>query len=291
MNSESHFLGRQVEYPTQYNPFLLQAFPRRPNRESVGISLPDSLFAGVDSWHAYEAGFLTEKGLPVVGILKLTYPSGSLFLIESKSLKLYLNSLNMTPLGATPEAGIERYLQMVRTDLSQALAVPVEAAFFPQEPAGSPFDFEGYALLESDPRMEVASFADYTEQPALLRQGILPGGEIRTGSRLLRSNCKITGQPDWGTVYIRLKAEELPAPEALLRYLVSFRNENHFHEEVCEMVFKRLHDAFAPEILSVTCLYTRRGGIDICPSRANRPEYLPRCLKEATTLTRRDFRQ
>ena len=153
------------------------------------------------------------------------------------------------------------------------------------------YDFDNYAILEKLPEAAQTTFSEYTETPELLAENMCQGGEIKVGSHLLRSNCKITKQPDWGSVFIRLKAERLPAPMSLLRYIVSLRAENHFHEEICEMIYKRLHDLFQPEILSVSCLYTRRGGIDICPSRANRVEYLPEAIHDPEVLSRRLLRQ
>ena len=116
-------------------------------------------------------------------------------------------------------------------------------------------------------------------------------GEIKVCSHLLRSNCKITKQPDWGSIYIHIQADCLPDHASLLKYIVSLRNENHFHEEICEMTYKRLWDLFHPEILAVSCIYTRRGGIDICPSRANQAEYLPEHLQAPEILTRKLLRQ
>ena len=136
------------------------------------------------------------------------------------------------------------------------------------------------------------SFSIYQEHPLYLSENITTvPGELKVGSHLLKSNCKITSQPDWGTIYIHLKANRTPAPVSLLKYIVSLRNENHFHEEICEMVYQRLYELFQPEILVVTCLYTRRGGIDICPSRSSHPQYLPSHLLKPETLTTPAFRQ
>ena len=110
-------------------------------------------------------------------------------------------------------------------------------------------------------------------------------------THLLRSNCKITRQPDWGSAFVRIKGRSLPTPESLLRYLVSIRSENHFHEEICEMIYKRLLDAFAPSEMSVSCIYTRRGGIDICPTRASHQRLLPQHLPNPLAMTRKLLRQ
>ena len=290
MPLEAKVLGQNVAYPTDYCPLILVPVPRRPNREKYDITDPAALFRGYDTWHAYEAGFLTRQGLPVCGVLKIVYPASSPNIVESKSLKLYLNSLNMTRLGDDASSGIDAFVKIVKSDLEQILETHVDVVFHAGENAPD-FDFDGYTILEELPQAARTAFTEYAEAPGLLAANPRPGGEIKVGSHLLRSNCKITHQPDWGSVFIHLKAQTLPDPMSLLRYVVSLRTENHFHEEICEMVYKRLHDAFRPEILSVSCLYTRRGGIDICPSRANRVEYLPEALHDPEVLSRRLPRQ
>ena len=291
MAVEIPLLGQQVEYPTCYDPAILTPLSRVPNREQYAITSPESLFLGYDTWHAYEAGFLTCRGLPVTGILKIVYPSSSPFLIESKSLKLYLNSYNMTMLGESTQEGEACFVQKVQNDLTQALHTPVDVHFFKSGTKTYLSDFDNYTIIEAESEVRNSRFTEYRENPGLLTEAVQPGKEITVGSHLLRSNCKVTGQPDWGSVYIRLKAKQLPTSVSLLKYIVSLRHENHFHEEICEILFKRLWDTFSPEILSVSCLYTRRGGIDICPSRANRETYLPPFLHAPSKLTQREFRQ
>lgn len=290
MPLEAKVLGQNVGYPTEYCPLILVPVPRHLNREIYNINNPTELFKGYDTWHAYEAGFLTRQGLPVCGVLKIVYPAGSPYLVESKSLKLYLNSLNMTRLGDNIQAGIETYVKTVKSDLEQILETHVDVVFHSQKTERL-FDFNNYLLLETLPEAQETSFSEYTENPDLLMENTREGGEIRICSHLLRSNCKITKQPDWGSIFIRLKADKLPDNISLLKYIISLRTENHFHEEICEMVYKRLHDFFHPEILSVSCLYTRRGGIDICPSRANKVEYLPEFLHDPEVLSQRLLRQ
>lgn len=292
MQEESKLLGKEIAYPEAYCPEILVAVPRRLNREIYGIDRPDSLFCGYDSWHCYEASFLTKQGLPVAGILKLVYASTSEFLVESKSLKLYLGSFNMICLGDSVAEGIAVFKATVARDLSALLHTSVETAFFQTLPDSRPFDFPEYTLLETLPRIAAASFSAYQENPAYLSENVTKyGGEMLVCSHLLKSNCKITHQPDWGSIYIRIKAAHLPDELSLLKYIVSLRDENHFHEEICEMTFKRLTDIFNPEILMVCCLYTRRGGIDICPVRANKAEFIPTCLPRADILTASAFRQ
>lgn len=289
---EAELLGKSVAYPKTYCPEILVRVPRKLNREIYGIDSPDRLFCGYDSWHAYEAGFITENGLPVSGLLKIVYPASSEFLIESKSLKLYLGSMNMTPFGNTPAEGITTFTERVRQDLSRLLDTRADVCFYHTPPASSPFDFREYEILENRTETERAYFSVYQESPDYLTENSRKcSDELKVGSHLLKSNCKITAQPDWGSIYIRMKAERQPDKISLLKYIVSVRNENHFHEEICEMVFKRLSDYYHPDILSVACLYTRRGGIDICPVRANFPQYLPTYLPHADVLTARTFRQ
>ncbi len=292
MMNEAALLGKTVTYPKSYCPEILVKVPRRLNREIYGIDKPETLFCGYDSWHAYEASFITANGLPVSGVLKIVYPASSQFLVESKSLKLYLGSMNMTPFGNTPREGITLFTERIRQDLNRLLETRTEICFHHEAPAACPFDFDGYEILENRPETEQAHFNIYQEHPAYLTENSRESDEeLKAGSHLLKSNCKITTQPDWGSIYIRMKAHRLPDKLSLLKYIVSIRNENHFHEEICEMVFKRLTDAYQPEILSVACLYTRRGGIDICPVRANQPQYLQHYLPRTETLTARTFRQ
>lgn len=291
MGIEAKVLGQQVAYPTDYCPLILVPVPRGLNRVIYDIHLPQELFIGYDTWHAYEAGFLTRKGLPVCGVLKIVYSASSPNIVESKSLKLYLNSLNMTRLGENVTEGIAQFTKIVKSDLEQLLDTRVDVTFFQREPDELYFDFRDYTLLEEDPHIEQILFEEYSEAPELLTANTIGEGEIKVCSHLLRSNCKITKQPDWGSIYIRLKASNLPDSASLLKYIVSLRNENHFHEEICEMTYKRLWDKFKPEILSVSCIYTRRGGIDICPSRANKVEYLPEFIHDPEVLTRKLMRQ
>ncbi len=289
---EDKLLGKRVDYPKTYCPDILVGVPRIMNREIYHIEKAEQLFCGYDSWHAYEASFLLDNGMPVTGILKMVYPATSPCIVESKSLKLYLASFNMEKQGATRREAVSTFVHTVKKDLSRLLNTEVQVSFFESFPESEPFDFSDYRILEEVVDPENVRFSIYQENPALLSENLeKTPGELKVGSHLLKSNCKITNQPDWGSVYIHIRAKNLPAEEALLKYIVSLRNENHFHEEICEMMFKRLTDLFQPDILCVCCLYTRRGGIDICPARANRPEHLPRFLPDPAILTRKGFRQ
>lgn len=286
---ESTVLGRKTEYPKNYAPQILVAVPRRLNRKIYNIDCQHLPFVGVDIWHAYELSFLTELGLPVQGVLKLSIPADSEALVESKSLKLYLNSLNMERFGATANEGISFVTQIIKDDLSRLLETNVEAKIFTHN-ALSYSDFDNYSIIENSPKIDEIVFSHYTESPDELGASI-GEGELRVGTNLLRSNCKITHQPDWGSAFISMTGKSLPDERNLLRYIVSLRGENHFHEEICELIFIRLMERFAPENLSVTCIYTRRGGIDICPSRATSADLLPRNLTDVSQLSAKLLRQ
>lgn len=289
---EEKLLGKQVEYPKSYCPEILVGVPRVMNREIYGIDEPETLFCGYDSWHAYETSFLLNNGMPIVGILKIVYPATSVNIVESKSLKLYLGSFSMVSLGNTKEEATTQFVRTIKADLSLLLGKEAEVTFYAEKPETEPFDFNDYRILEDMILPENIRFSEYQENPELLtNHSVNTPGELKICSHLLKSNCKITNQPDWGSVYIYIKADVLPAAGSLLKYIVSLRNENHFHEEICEMMFKRLTDLFHPDALSICCLYTRRGGIDICPVRASQPEFLPNYLPRADILTKKSFRQ
>lgn len=286
---EGKVLGKSVSYPNQYTPSLLVAVPRHLNREQYHIEELSLPFTGFDAWHTYEIGFLTQKGLPVTGVIKFVYPCNNSYLVESKSLKLYLNSFNMEKRGTTPEEGIKIVTTQIKADLEQLLQTEIAIHFFTKEQDGG-FDFASYPLLEETPGMDNVEFNSFTEDASLLTT-TSQSGTLRIATHLLRSNCKITHQPDWGSAFIHIKSTRLPDVKSLMQYLVSFRNENHFHEEICEMIYKRLWDILQPEELAVTCIYTRRGGIDICPARASHRHLLPRILGNQTVLSHKLHRQ
>lgn len=286
---EGKLLGKQVSYPKQYAPELLVAVPRNLNRQQYHIEDDHLPFVGFDVWHAYEIGFLTEKGLPVSGVMKLVYPCNNPYLVESKSLKLYLNSFNMEKRGSTAQEGIRLVMAQIKADLENLLQTKVEVQFYDRDKETG-FDFEEYAVLEAMAEMETITFESFSENPALLVATDQPG-TLKVATHLLRSNCKITHQPDWGSAFIHINANRLPDLKGLMQYLVSFRNENHFHEEICEMLYKRLWDTLKPEELAVTCIYTRRGGIDICPARASEAHLLPSFLGNPGILSRKLLKQ
>jgi 7-cyano-7-deazaguanine reductase len=289
---EGKVLGKQVSYPQAYSPEILVAVPRHFNREQYNIEDKALPFVGCDVWHAYEFSFLTQKGLPVTRLLKIVYPSDSISIVESKSLKLYLNSFNMSEYGNSVEEGIDEVKKIILKDLSKLLECTIQIEIFNSSTKISGLDFKDYSLLENIQGIENIDFKHFTESPELLKRKTHPSSTLlQTATHLLRSNCKITSQPDWGSVFIHIKSNFSINPIDLLQYLVSFRNENHFHEEVCEMIYKRLWDIFNPEELMVSCIYTRRGGIDICPSRASKYDLLPKNLTNVNILSPKLLRQ
>ncbi len=288
---EGKVLGKQISHPREYAPEILVAVPRHLNREQYQLQEDKLPFVGVDAWHAYELGFLTEKGLPVTGVLKFVYACNNKFLVESKSLKLYLNSFNMGKYGQNKEEGVAIVLATIKKDLSALLQTDIEVSYhdrYDQEV----FDFTDFEMLEDMPELDDALFTVYKEDADLLTGEYTNQlCEIKVATHLLRSNCKITHQPDWGSAFIHIQTKYTINKVSLLKYLVSIRDENHFHEEICEMLYKRLWDKFKPESIMVACLYTRRGGVDICPVRANLYDLLPNNLVRSNILTASAFRQ
>ncbi|WP_292987662.1 NADPH-dependent 7-cyano-7-deazaguanine reductase QueF [Pantoea sp.] len=256
-------LGKPTAYHDQYDNSLLQSVPRSLNREPLGL-FPDSLpFTGSDIWTLYELSWLNSKGLPQVAVGEVVLDAQSRNLIESKSFKLYLNSFNQTRFADWGEVR-----QTLERDLSACAEGEVRVALFRlNEIEGQPIGhFEGYCIDEQDIAIEDYRFnADYLADAT--------GSEIVSEtlvSHLLKSNCLITNQPDWGSVMIRYTGPRIDR-EALLRYLVSFRQHNEFHEQCVERIFNDVMRFCHPEALTVYARYTRRGGLDINPWRTNVP--------------------
>ncbi len=267
--------------PDRHDAGLLVAIPRRLNREGLGIGGDASPFVGVDVWNCYEVSFLLAGGCPVNLILRLHYPADSPAIVESKSLKLYLNSFNMERLGRGGEKeAVDEFLETVRGDLSRCVGADVAVSHADacdwsvprRDLVRHPDDWR---VLEKS--VDIASLECVTdgERPELLRETRHDGPVLKVRTSVLRSNCRITNQPDWGDLFVLMRGGSLPGADSLLRYVVSMRSENHFHEEIAETVYVRLAD-FEPDELFVACLYTRRGGIDINPVRASSADLLHR---------------
>jgi 7-cyano-7-deazaguanine reductase len=259
-------------YSDQYNPELLVRIPRNLNREGYGLTGDE--FKGVDTWNAYEVSAITTKGQPVAGMLKITCPSDSVYHVESKSIKLYLNSYNMTRLGDTAKDCISVIEARVKRDLDELLDTNTIVSFFGNGVEASAYEFSGYEDLADLANLDEIDFSAFKSDATQL-EVLETEGHIKWKSNLLRSNCRVTNQPDWGDVFIQMKGKNMPSAESLAKYIVSHRTVSHFHEEICEMVFAHLTERYKPEMLMVAALYTRRGGIDINPIRATHSHLIP----------------
>jgi len=252
-------LGRTVDYPRGYDPSLRFPIPRAHGRAGLGIAAGDALpFTGADRWHAYELGWLDTRGKPVVATATITVPAGSPQLIESKSLKLYLNSLNAARFddGETVRARIAH-------DLSHAAGVPVHVAFGLPPVAADAADAGEAILIDA---LDIECDAYDAPRPDYLAADAGDIADEVLRSELLKSNCPVTGQPDWASVRIAYRGPRIDRA-GLLRYLVSFREHAEFHEQCVERIFVDLLARCRPEALAVEARYTRRGGLDINPWR------------------------
>ncbi len=274
-------LGQTSQYKDQYDKSLLVREPRSNNRKHLNIHDDKLPFKGFDVWNAYEVSGLTTGGLPVAGIAKCVYPCDSKYIVESKSIKLYFNSFNMYKCADTPAGVLEYITTQAEKDLSELLETHVCVHVAPshvKDPGEPLFQGDRYKTLENLIDQEILSDMNvdtYSETPELLEIDEMSAHAGATTvstkyhSGLLKSNCRVTSQPDWGDIWVHVEGHQHVTPESLLRYIVSFRDECHFHEEICETVYKRLHDVLQPSRLAVTCLYARRGGIDINPTRVS----------------------
>jgi 7-cyano-7-deazaguanine reductase len=262
-------------YKDTYSPELLVKVPRYLNREGYGLT-SDS-FVGVDTWNCYEVSAITTKGQPVAGMLKIVCPSDSEYHVESKSIKLYLNSFNMTRIADNAVDCISGIEARVKRDLDELLETNTTVSFYASEEEGEALSFDGYRDLGDIVDLDEIDFTAFQSDANQLESYEPDGGmeELKLKSNLLRSNCRVTNQPDWGDVFIKIKGKKLPTADSLAKYIVSHRTVSHFHEEICEMVYKHLTDAYQPEQLMVACLYTRRGGLDINPVRASHSMLIP----------------
>lgn len=264
-------LGQAVSYPTNYDPAHLFPIARSINRAALKIVRP---WFGADLWQAYELSWLNLKGKPLVAVGRFEFDQNSTHLVESKSLKLYLNSLNETRFES-----IETVRETIRRDLSQAAGMavnvtlwhPDEADSLAQRPlAGSCIDALDIEISRYEPAPDLLHCVSGTE---LVNETLV--------SHLLKSNCPVTGQPDWGSVQIQYTGRAIDRA-SLLRYIVSLRRHTEFHEHCVEKMFCDLMQACEPEHLTVLACYTRRGGLDINPWRSteNKAPDIPRTLRQ-----------
>jgi len=258
---EDSALGKKTEYLSNYSPELLQAVPRSLNRDTLSSS--DGVpFKGLDIWHAYELSWLNHRGKPVVALGRFAFEASSKNIIESKSFKLYLNSFNQTRFASHDlvKAALQR-------DLSKRCGSQVQVTLFPPQDNAAFLTTElpGVCIDELD--IEVN---EYRLSADLLK--VEPQTDIvheTLHSHLLKSNCLITDQPDWASVVFEYQGPKI-SREALLRYLISFRSHNEFHEHCVERIFTDIISHCGAHELSVQALYTRRGGLDINPYRTTK---------------------
>lgn len=254
-------LGQQTKYAEHYDPSLLQGVPRQLNRDQLGINETQPFTIGTDLWTAYEISWLNLKGVPQVAIADIALDFRSENLIESKSFKLYLNSFNQSKF-----ADFDTVRRTIEQDLQQCANGQVSVKLNPlcSYTAQPIVAFAGICIDEQDIEID-----NYQFNPQILEN--CGGDEIveeTLVSHLLKSNCLITQQPDWGSVQIHYVGKRLDR-EKLLRYLISFRQHNEFHEQCVERIFCDLLQFAQPEKLTVYARYTRRGGLDINPFRSN----------------------
>ncbi len=266
-------LGKTTAYAAQYDAGLLQAVPRSLGRDDIGLDKTALPFVGQDIWHGYELSWLNSKGKPVVALATFVVPFDSPNLIESKSFKLYLNSFNQSRFN-----DLGQVYQHLQQDLSACAGKPVSVSLHNVNEimAFQPTWIPGRCIDDLD-----IDITQYQYDAALLQlQADGRPVDEKLHSHLLKSNCLITSQPDWASVYIHYKGKALDHA-ALLRYLISFRSHNEFHEQCVERIFSDIWRCCQPSFLAVYARYTRRGGLDINPWRTSEP-----CPPPAIRLSR-----
>lgn len=263
-------LGKSSAYIDHYDPTLLFPIPRIEKRQELGIS-GDLPFSGVDIWNAYELSWLNAKGKPVVALAEFFVPAQSPNLIESKSFKLYLNSFNQSKFESLQD--VQNKLEF---DLSKAAGAEVHVTVVYLHQAGHSADIghlKAHCIDDLDVEIE-----HYQTQPNMLIADTETKVTESLVSHLLKSNCLVTGQPDWGSVLIEYSGPKIDQ-QALLKYLISFRQHNEFHEQCVERIYTDLMAQCGCESLTVYARYTRRGGLDINPFRTNRAGARPENIR------------
>jgi 7-cyano-7-deazaguanine reductase len=278
MTPEQSQLGKPAPYVDHYDASLLFPISRLPKRVELGLhgAVP---FFGADLWSAFELSWLTPRGKPQVALAHITVPCETPNIVESKSFKLYLNSFTNTPFASADEVR-----NRIRADVSEAVwrGAPSQSSVGVRILMPDQFDSEPVRELSglSLDRLDIEC-AQYTPAPELLTAAFdeQPVEEVLT-SNLLKSNCLVTGQPDWGSVQIHYSGPQIDQG-GLLRYIVSFRNHNEFHEQCVERIFMDIWTRCKPVKLAVYARYTRRGGLDINPFRTSHPMSPPPNVRTA----------
>lgn len=268
---EGMLLGRQVPAVEHYSPELLHPMARSKARNALGLS--DALpFHGVDIWHAYEMSWLGPGGMPVSRVGRFTMPASSPNMVESKSFKLYLNSLNSSVYD-TPEQA----RSVIEADISRVVGEAVKLELFGPDdraiegrrPTGDCLDDLSVKVPESEPQSSMLTHRDGAEMAECFY------------THVMRSLCPVTGQPDWATVWIAHRGQPWDR-RALLAYLLAYRNHQEFHEQCVERIFCDIKRQLQPADLRIQAFYTRRGGLDINPYRSTdtRSNPLPRMSRQ-----------
>lgn len=256
-NTENITLGKKVTYKDQYDPSILFPINREERRHNY------TKMYGADVWTCFEVSYLLQSGLPQFMVLRIVNPADSVNIFESKSLKLYLNSFNNTKFDSKKQV-----IETIKKDLDALtggnVTVVEMKTFTQKEPVPT-------QLLENQVKLSDQEFT-YNYDPTLLKAVEVsePVNDFFV-SNLLRSNCEITNQPDWARIQICYQGKKQIDKESLLRYIVSYRKHQEFHEPTCERIYQDLFKILEPETLTVQCNYTRRGGIDINPIRSSNP--------------------
>ncbi|MDO6446431.1 NADPH-dependent 7-cyano-7-deazaguanine reductase QueF [Colwellia sp. 1_MG-2023] len=267
-------LGKTTQYISEYQPSLLQSVPRSLNRTELNLTAENLPFKGEDIWYGYELSWLNNKGKPVVAVAEFSFPCTSPNIVESKSFKLYLNSFNQTKF-----TDIHAVQTILCQDLTKTCGAQAKVTLFNVEecPALNIKQIPSTCIDELDIEVE-----EYHLQPELLS---LENDEENTDellvSHLLKSNCLITNQPDWASIYIDYSGNKINH-KSLLKYLISFRQHNEFHEQCVERIFCDIQRYCQPEKLTVYARYTRRGGLDINPFRTteNNKPFFARTIRQ-----------
>lgn len=263
--AENSNLGKETDYNFNYDSSKLFAIARKHKRDEIGIDNNMLPFKGYDCWNHYEVSWLNQKGKPVVATAEIIYDCSSECIVESKSLKLYFNSLNNTKFSNADELE-----QIIKKDISNCIGADVVVNLQDLNTSNLRMiqnNFDGICIDERD-----IECTKYTVEPRYLSIEYKTVKDEVLYSNLLKSNCLVTGQPDWGSVQIIYSGNKIDQ-EGLLKYLVSFRNHNEFHEQCIERIFVDIIKYCQPEELTVYGRYTRRGGLDINPYRTNKKDY------------------
>lgn len=279
-------LGEQTtDYPTEYSPETLYPIARSMGRDAIGWQ-DDKLKVGVDWWQAFEMSWLNSQGISQVAIARFGIPASSPFIVESKSLKLYLNSINFTEF-----SGWDEVQALIAKDLSACVQAEVTVELFD---LNDDLNDKATGLLIAQPEgvcidealansSEKVALTEHPDASLLAKnESDLRDSEKEVGknfsfySNLLRSNCPVTNQPDWGTLAVSISSEKPVNSANMLRYILSFRQHNGFHEQCVEQIFADLSRYYEPSELMVRAWYTRRGGIDINPCRVSDMSLLPK---------------